>query len=546
MNKYQEALRSSIHTQLAQWLEQPSVIIHGDEVYRFLHTVKGTAGTIGLSELSAAAGACMNTFERMEASKANWEPGSLRDFLEPLLSAVSNANISSLADREPAAEEEVKHAASSDQAVKEGSRSTVLLVDDDPAFLVYLREGLEERGYVVITAQNPDQGMELLHAFEPECVIIDLVMEHGSGFDMLLALRGKMKHQFIPTTIVSADDSRTSRIKAYRLGADDYVAKPLDIGELSARLERQLERKRLFDRTVTTDELTGAMRRSQWQEEFARYAKLRSDGRQVAIGLVDIKGLRALNERLGSAAGDLALQTAGSLLLEQLQASRASLIRHSGGSFLVMMADSSPEQITEQLGRFAERYAAAELTTEHAREGFRPQALYAVTMLDGGEASASNTLSKVKETLETVKQQAANAPAVRTDKPIAITIIDDDPIIRSMLMHHAVNVFPSSTTLEVNAYPDGETFMKEAQLDGSSPHIVILDRMMPRMDGFEVLQRLRARANGSRFTILMLTGKKNEADIVQALRLGADEYMTKPFNIRELEARLQRLAKRLH
>ncbi len=544
MNKYQEALRVSIDTQLTQWLRQSAQSIPGDDVYRFLHSIKGTAGTIGLTALSEAADRCMHTLEHTDAMQADWDPDSLRDFLAPLLRTVSGAL--SMPVLGLGADEDERQAAAIANGTEGSNRPTVLLVDDDPTFLVYLREGLEERGYVVITANNPVQGMEQLHAFEPDCVIVDLVSEHGSGFDMLLALRGKVKHQFIPTTIVSADDSRASRIKAYRLGADDYVAKPLDIGELSARLERQLDRKRLFDRMVITDELTGALRRSQWLEEFDRYAKLRADDRSVAVGLVDIKGLRALNEKLGSAAGDLALETAGRLLLEQLQANHASIVRQSGGTFLVMLADCSLEQAAEQLRQFAERCAAIELSTEGARDGFHTQANFAVQLMEGSEASASYTLAAVKEALEKVKQQAANDRNDLADPPIAITIIDDDPIIRSMLMHHAANVFPSSATLEVNAYPDGETFMNQANLDGSHPHIVILDRMMPRMDGFEVLQRLRSRADGSRFTILMLTAKKNEADIVQALRLGADEYMTKPFNIRELEARLQRLAKRLH
>jgi two-component system, cell cycle response regulator len=545
MNKYQEALRASIHTQLERWFEDTCSTIPGEEVYRFLHSIKGTAGTIGLSALSAAAGACMTALEGKEERREEWTPDSLREFLKGLLKAAANGTSAAAAGPIVSAEEDSLLAAA-DLWSGSNNRPTVLLVDDDPAFLVYLREGLEERGYVVITAQHPEQGMELYHAYDPDCVIIDLVMEHASGFYLLLALRDKMKHQFVPTTIVSADDSRASRIKAYRLGADDYVVKPFDIGELSARLERQLDRKRLFDRMVTTDELTGALRRSQWHETFDYYCKLRLDGRSVAIGVVDIKGLRTLNELRGPAAGDLALQTAGRLLLEQLQGIHASIIRHSGGSFLVLIADYTQEQASEQLRLFAERYADSELLTESGIEGYRSQVMFALRMIEDGSVPASYWLAAVKEELETIKQQAGNDAVGNVNKHIAITIIDDDPIIRSMLTHHAANVLPPTVSIEVRAYPDGETFMREALLEGDSPHIVILDRMMPRMDGFEVLQRLRARANGSRFTILMLTGKKNEADIVQALRLGADEYMTKPFNIRELEARLQRLAKRLY
>jgi DNA-binding response OmpR family regulator len=59
-----------------------------------------------------------------------------------------------------------------------------------------------------------------------------------------------------------------------------------------------------------------------------------------------------------------------------------------------------------------------------------------------------------------------------------------------------------------------------------------------------VLQQLRAAPLGERYMIIMLTGRKGEQNIVKALRLGADDYVTKPFSFRELEVRIERLVKR--
>jgi len=69
--------------------------------------------------------------------------------------------------------------------------------------------------------------------------------------------------------------------------------------------------------------------------------------------------------------------------------------------------------------------------------------------------------------------------------------------------------------------------------------------MMPVMDGLEVLQEVKRGRYADRFTVLMLTGRKSDDDIARALKLGADDYVTKPFSITELQARVERLLQRM-
>jgi two-component system, cell cycle response regulator len=69
--------------------------------------------------------------------------------------------------------------------------------------------------------------------------------------------------------------------------------------------------------------------------------------------------------------------------------------------------------------------------------------------------------------------------------------------------------------------------------------------MMPGMDGLEVLQAVKKGEYADRFTVLMLTGRKSDGDIARALKLGADDYVTKPFSTTELKARIERLLKRV-
>lgn len=99
--------------------------------------------------------------------------------------------------------------------------------------------------------------------------------------------------------------------------------------------------------------------------------------------------------------------------------------------------------------------------------------------------------------------------------------------------------------LEANGYgvrlaPDGESALKIFQ--EAAPDLVILDWMLPKMDGLEVLRRIR---QASAVPVLMLTARKEEADRVIGLEVGADDYLAKPFGMRELVARVRALLRRM-
>jgi DNA-binding response OmpR family regulator len=76
-----------------------------------------------------------------------------------------------------------------------------------------------------------------------------------------------------------------------------------------------------------------------------------------------------------------------------------------------------------------------------------------------------------------------------------------------------------------------------------SPDLIVLDVMMPGMDGWEVCRRLR---ETSRVPIIMLTARANETDKIMGLRMGADDYVAKPFSLKELEARIEAVLRRVH
>ena len=117
----------------------------------------------------------------------------------------------------------------------------------------------------------------------------------------------------------------------------------------------------------------------------------------------------------------------------------------------------------------------------------------------------------------------------------AILVIEDDP---AMLRGLKDNFLFKGYRVKTAA--DGESGLNEAL--NSNPDLIILDIMLPRINGFEICRLIRA--EGLDMPIIMLTAKGQESDIVLGLNLGADDYVTKPFNIHELLARVNAFLRR--
>ena len=115
-----------------------------------------------------------------------------------------------------------------------------------------------------------------------------------------------------------------------------------------------------------------------------------------------------------------------------------------------------------------------------------------------------------------------------------ILVCDDDELLMELLQFRL-----EAKGFEVLVARDGREALQLIQTD--VPDAVVLDGMMPGIDGFEVLRRLRENAVTKGIPVIMLTARKGERDIVEALQLGASDYLSKPFIPDELTARLMRL-----
>jgi DNA-binding response OmpR family regulator len=117
---------------------------------------------------------------------------------------------------------------------------TILLVEDDPALALGLRDTLEFEGFSVVHAERGGQGLSLALKTKPDCVILDLMLPDMNGYEICEQLRSH--NAIVPIIMLTARGQEADKIRGLDAGADDYVTKPFSVGELVARIRALFRR----------------------------------------------------------------------------------------------------------------------------------------------------------------------------------------------------------------------------------------------------------------------------------------------------------------
>jgi two-component system alkaline phosphatase synthesis response regulator PhoP len=116
----------------------------------------------------------------------------------------------------------------------------ILVIEDEPQMLLGLRDNLELEGYEVQTASDGEEGITKAGSFNPDLVILDVMLPKKNGFDVCRELRTRSTS--LPIVMLTARSAETDKVLGLELGADDYVTKPFSITELLARVRAVLRR----------------------------------------------------------------------------------------------------------------------------------------------------------------------------------------------------------------------------------------------------------------------------------------------------------------
>ncbi len=611
MNKYQKMFIDQTAGNLERIL-RPGVRTDERTLYRMLHSIKGTSGTIELQEWYQASLRLLERFDehgerifsgeelseelnefsgllesaRQERAQESGEPSldrseqrrgaapsssdrpdmksrqeqspepqapsaiSLRESLSRRLGAQPPGTPSNLQEPAPLASASALPASTSlpadpersapeKQAGKrtpEESAGTVLLLDDDIGLLAWLKDVLEEHGFTVFATPRFDKAVEWFYEMLPDCAVLDVLMPEQSGFDLMDHIRELCDRYMIPVVLLTGKSDRATRIRAYESGVDDFLTKPVNPEEFIVRIRRLIRRRHRLTGQLLLDQTTGAYGMPFLERELERQLEL-LDGTEsrVAVAAVQLDGLRRLNERTGYREGDRLLKTFSDAVRTRLRP-QDIWARDRANQFFLLQPGMDEGQSSAFLGGILNN---PELQSALALEGV--SSVCGVVDMRSG-MSRQQALAGAVRSINAARQSAApeDSPAVPASRQLRLAIIDDDPLIRAIL-EQQLQSLEEEYELEIRSFADGEEFLSDPWHVGGTRYLLILDRMMPRMNGMEVLTRLHGGGYEPNYTVLMLTGVGDERGIAEAIRAGTDDYMTKPFSLVELEARVRRL-----
>ena len=528
--KYQQLLQERIDKTFSGWADKEAVTER--DLYLFLHTLKGTSGTIGLKELSNF---CATQLEILSVENHTEIPvHSLKN--------VSN-RIKALLD---GTEERYGVTVPASYHNRFDRETFILIIDDDLEFVAYMKDLLEQMGAQVVFALNGKRGVEQFYSMRPNFVFVDLNLPDMSGFDVLDQIADIAMTRHVTLTIMSAEHSRENRIKSYEKGALDFIMKPMDLEVFLPYLFNRDKMRKTIGKSIVTDGLTGVGNRKYFDEMVRHFAELSNrSGLPFSFVMVDLDYFKKINDQHGHPTGDEVLRRLGEVLMGEKR-DVDYVFRYGGEEFAFLLSGVTAENSIV----FVER-VRAKFNEIIFRQEDHP---FSVTFSAGiatYEGDTEKLIFSADQALYEAKRTGRNRSVVfdgnksLTKRKLHIIIVDDDLLVRTILKETLLDWTIPDIDIAVQVFPDGLSFLEADWYSPEEHYIVLLDGIMPEMDGLEVLKSLKRNNVEKNVLVSMMTARTGESDIKTALWFGADDYIVKPFQPQDVLSRIQQLANKL-
>jgi len=231
----------------------------------------------------------------------------------------------------------------------------ILIVDDEIMNLKVLADLLKDE-YTPVLAGSGEQALK--HAFSdfpPDIILLDVMMPHMGGYEVIKVLKHNDKTNNIPVIFVTALNSIEDEEHGFMLGAVDYITKPFSPPIVKMRVRNHLRivhQYKLLDQLAYLDGLTEISNRRRFEEVFQKeWARATRSGLPFSVAMVDVDYFKQYNDHYGHAMGDLTLQKIAKALAGVLRRPADFIARYGGEEFVMLL----PETDAPSAGIVAER-----------------------------------------------------------------------------------------------------------------------------------------------------------------------------------------------
>jgi CheY-like chemotaxis protein/signal transduction histidine kinase len=398
----------------------------------------------------------------------------------------------------------------------------LLIIEDDPVFAQILMDISHAQHFKVLVAGGGEDGLTLAREHKPRAIILDVRLPDISGWTVMERLRRDDRTRSIPAYFISSIDAPE---RGLALGAVGYLTKPPSPAELTAvvqgliRSSEALEQKVLV---VEDDQVEGAtliplMARAGFKAQLAR------------------RGAEALEllatERFGCVILDLGLPDMDGLSLLETLAARPEL------EFPRVVIHTARDLTTPEKERLEAYAQAVVLKDGHSRDRLLDEVRLFFQKLDDNPKDAEATPARPADVVTTASDSSATNLGAAHAQPEAalqtapregslrgrqILLVDDD-----MRTVYAVSALLRGRGADVLV---GSTGREALDLLHEHPevHAVLMDIMMPEMDGYEAMRQLRSEACFASLPVIALTAKAMKGERENCIQAGASDYLSKP------------------
>jgi diguanylate cyclase (GGDEF)-like protein len=288
----------------------------------------------------------------------------------------------------------------------------LLLVDDDVESLAVARARLADGGIEISCAASGRAGLDVAKSEHPDLILLDLDMPDMTGFDVCRRLKADPELCMIPVLFLSGSGISTDKVRGLDLGAVDYITKPFDDFELTARVRAAIRTKHFQDLLIEhahIDPLTGiANRRALMDRLQMEWARTQRHGGSLSFIMADIDCFKRINDTYGHSIGDKVLQEVATTIARQCRNSDLAA-RYGGEEFAIVVPNEAISGAIHLAERCRQELEKVNLPVKS--ESLRPTASFGVA--DALEASSAELLvDRADQALYAAKAAGRNRVAV--------------------------------------------------------------------------------------------------------------------------------------
>ncbi len=384
-------------------------------------------------------------------------------------------------------------------AINDGDRC-IVIIEDDANFAKALVATVRAKGFRVVVANDGETGVRLVREFQPVGVLLDISLPGADGWSVMGHLKGNSETSHIPVHFISGEDETA---RAASAGAAGFATKPVSSEDIDGALARILAagtsgaRRVLIveddaaDREMVVNALTGADVEIEQAADAEDALALLEEGKPFTCVVLDLT--------LPDKSGQEFLREAKSRGIHM-----PPVIVHTG-------VDLSEEE-TEELGQFVSAFV---MKTAASRNRLIDEVTLFLHSVKAGSATDS------------VPIPPSESDTALRDK--TVLVVDDD----------MRNVFAMAKVLRAQGMhvlkaPDGERALAQLKENGEKVDIILMDIMMPVMDGYDATRAIRGIPEFADLPVIALTAKAMKGDREKCIEAGANDYLAKPVDVPKL------------